>query len=416
MRISTIALANLRRRKAQAVFLATGIALGVGSVVAMLGLGSSIRHEIGTQLDRFGANITVTPKSDSLSLSYGGIAIPGVAIDNRPLTVEDAASIFAIPYRSRLSAVAPKLFGTLEVQGQPLVLAGVDFENELKVRPWWRVIGRVPRGPAEILLGSEAASALGLSEPNQPRASQTDPVHGHDHGSPESTAISNPGLASTAIMFAGYEHTVVGLLAETGGAEDRMVFVQLDRAQELLDRPGEISLIEISALCRDCPVEHIVEQIAEQVPDAEVSAVQQAVHAREATVERLGRFGTAVSLLILSIGGLFVFTTTSGSLVERTREIGLLRAVGFRKTHITVQLLVEIGAVSVIGGLMGWLLGTLGGWAALPYFAEAESSFEARLTLIPISVIAAAALGVLSSLYPIVRASRLDPAEAVRSV
>ncbi|MBY0375598.1 MAG: ABC transporter permease, partial [Bryobacteraceae bacterium] len=71
MRISTIALANLCRRKGRAVFLAAGIAIGVGTVVALLGLNSALREEIGSQMDRFGANIIVTPHSGNLALDYG---------------------------------------------------------------------------------------------------------------------------------------------------------------------------------------------------------------------------------------------------------------------------------------------------------------------------------------------------------
>ena len=195
-----------------------------------------------------------------------------------------------------------------------------------------------------------------------------------------------------------------------------MIFASLPAVQDLLEKPGELSLIEVAALCKDCPVEDIVAQIAEGLPHAKVTAVQQSVRAREETVGRLGRFSAAVSAVVLAIGALLIFTTMTGSVVERTREIGVLRAIGFRKTHIIRGLVIEVAVVSVLGGVLGWAAGTLVSWAALPYFAETEVGLELRPVLVPLAITAALLIGVLSSLYPILRASRLDPSEAVRYV
>jgi putative ABC transport system permease protein len=109
MRISTLAFANLNRRRGKAIFLMLGIAIGVGTIVALLSLSSSIQEEIGTQLDRFGANIVVVPQSDSLALDYGGVSVPGVTFDTHQLTNEDVAKIRQIPYHKRLSVIAPKV-------------------------------------------------------------------------------------------------------------------------------------------------------------------------------------------------------------------------------------------------------------------------------------------------------------------
>src|SRR5919107_6281487 len=165
MRISTIAWANLRRRKSRAALLVAGIAIGIATAVALLTLSRSIREEIGLQLDQYGANIVVVPKSDQLAVDYGGVAVAGVAFDVRPLTEEDARRIREIPYASRLAVVAPKLLGAAEAEGRQVVVAGVDFESELALKRWWRVVGEKPSGPADLLVGHDAALALGLIEP-----------------------------------------------------------------------------------------------------------------------------------------------------------------------------------------------------------------------------------------------------------
>src|SRR5678816_4299996 len=113
MRVSTIAFANLKRRKGKVLFLIVGISIGIGTAVALLSLSGSIKHEIGAQLDRFGANIVVVPQSNSLSLDYGGMAVSSVSFDVHQLTNEDAAHILDIEYRDRLSIIAPKILSAV---------------------------------------------------------------------------------------------------------------------------------------------------------------------------------------------------------------------------------------------------------------------------------------------------------------
>ncbi len=184
MRISTIAFANLKRRKGKALFLIVGISIGIGTAVALLSLSSSIKEEIGTQLDRFGANIMVVPQSNSLVLDYGGISVPGVSFDVQQLKNEDAQAVYDIPYRNRISIVAPKLIGAVEVAGpdkraQQIGLAGVDFKNELILKRWWHLIGRKPESDEDMIVGYEVARALSLIEPTHPE--QLQPVSHEQH-------------------------------------------------------------------------------------------------------------------------------------------------------------------------------------------------------------------------------------------
>ena len=152
MRISTIAFANLRRRKGKAFFLVSGIGIGIGTAVALLSLSGSLREEIGSQMDRFGANIVVTPHSDSLALDYGGVSVAGVSFDQHQLSNDDAAGVRRIPYRKRLSVVAPKLLGTVDVDGRRTLVAGVDFASELRLKKWWPLAGRAPESATYVLL------------------------------------------------------------------------------------------------------------------------------------------------------------------------------------------------------------------------------------------------------------------------
>ncbi len=422
MRISTIAFANLKRRKGKALFLIIGMAIGIGTAVALLSLSGSIKEEIGSQLDQYGANIVVVPQSNSLALDYGGISVSGASFDTHQLHDEDARNILEIPYGNRLSIVAPKLLGAVEVEGRQALLAGVDFESELRLKRWWKIVGQEPTREQDVLVGYEVARALSVIEPteapdSQPVSSMSD-MPDMPGMSPHRAAGDQGGfkIVRERLEIGGREHRVAGVIAQTAGPEDRMIFGGLAQVQSLLAKPGQLSLVEVSALCKDCPVEDIVAQISERLPHAKVSAIQQSVKARTETVERLTRFSAVVAAVVLAIGALMIFTTMMGSVMERTKEIGVLRAIGFRRTHIIKGLVIEVAVISAIGGLVGWATGLLATWAALPYFAETEIGLEIEPALALIAVAAALLVGILSSFYPILRASRLDPSEAVRYV
>jgi putative ABC transport system permease protein len=409
MRVSTLAFANLRRRKAKALFLMAGISIGIGTIVALLSLSSSIQEEIGAQLDRFGANIVIVPQSNRLALDYGGVSVPGVEFDVQQLHNEDIESIRQIRYRDRLSVIAPKVVSTADAEGQQVLLAGVDFKNELKLRRWWKITGAKPQTEQDVLLGYEAARGLAVI-----RLESSATHKSEHHASPDDGAPFT--LIRTEVTVAGQPHRVSGVIAPTGGPEDRMIFGSLQHVQTLTNRQNQINVIEVSALCKGCPVEDIVAQIQEKLPNAKVSAIQQAVKTRAEMVSRLAKFSASVSVIVLIIGGLMIFTTMMGSVVERTREIGVLRAIGFRRKHIVAGLLIEVIAISALGGYFGWAAGIVASWAALPYFSEAGVERQLHPALLGMAILSALLIASISSIYPALRASRLDPSEAVRSI
>lgn len=385
MKLRTIAFNNLRRRKARLAFLLAGLLIGIATVVTMLSLSAAMTAEVQHQMENFGANILITPKTDELALSYGGITLGGVSVDPRELPEADLARIETIPNRRNIAAVAPKVLGAVEVKGERVMLMGVAADREFHLKRWWSVEGRPLAERQELVAGSSVARRLGLK----------------------------PG---DSVEIEEFPFTVTGILRETGSQDDDLLIASLPTAQILLDKPGLVSLVEVAALCGDCPVEEMVEQLAAVLPEARVGAIQQVVKSRLHAIEQFQVFAFGVAVVVILIGALVVFVTMMGSVNERTREIGIFRALGFRRAHVARLILTEAAAVSLLAGVLGYLAGMLATGLLLPVLAEAHAQLVWDGTLAAGSLLLALFVGTLASLYPALHASRLDPTTALRTL
>ena len=163
MRLIDIAWNNLHRRKGKVLLLVLGLTIGVTTVVALQAITQTMEADVATKLDEFGANILIVPRSDSLSLSYGGLTVSSAAYDVGELTAQDADHILTIPNAANISVIAPKLLSAVELsaQGQDrlVLVAGVDFDQELRLKKWWRLIGRSPESDSQAIVGSRVASS-----------------------------------------------------------------------------------------------------------------------------------------------------------------------------------------------------------------------------------------------------------------
>ncbi|TRO84133.1 ABC transporter permease [Desulfuromonas acetexigens] len=385
MKLRTIAFNNLRRRKARLAFLLAGLLIGIATVVTMLSLSAAMTAEVQHQMENFGANILITPKTDELSLSYGGITLGGVSVDPREIPEADLARIETIPNRRNIAAVAPKVLGAVEVKGERVLLMGVAADREFQLKRWWSIEGRPLVERNELVAGHSVARRLGLK----------------------------PG---DSVEIEGFPFTVTGILRETGSQDDDLLIASLPTAQILLDKPGLVSLVEVAALCGDCPVEEMVEQIAAVLPEAKVGAIQQVVKSRLHAIEQFQVFAFGVAMVVILIGALVVFVTMMGSVNERTREIGIFRALGFRRAHVARLILIEAATVSLLAGVLGYLAGMLATGLLLPVLAEAHAQLVWDGTLAAGSLLLALLVGTLASIYPALHASRLDPTTALRTL
>lgn len=386
MKLHNISLNNLRRRKARVVFLTLGLMVGIATIVSLMTLTDSMSENIGRKLDEFGANILITPQSNDLSMSYGGISLGRVTFDQQEIREADLKAISTIKNSMNISSVSPKVLGGVQVQGKDVLLVGVNFDEELKMKQWWKIFGDIPKGDKELLLGSVAGDILDVM----------------------------PGDSLTV----GKEtYTVKGVLEQTGSQDDNLIFATLTESQKMLGKQGKISLVEVAALCAGCPIGDMVNQIAEVLPNAKVTAIQQVVESRVHALDQFRRFSYAMAGVVAFIGSLIVFVTMMGSVNERTTEIGVFRAIGFRKKHIMKIILLEAALVSLGAGLLGYGAGMGAAKLALPFMVEGKDALLVWKMSTPFGAVAlAVVVGLLASLYPALHASRKDPTEALRSL
>ena len=382
MKLYNISLNNLGRRKGKMIFLVLGLFIGIATIVTLLSITESMSRDIEESLDQFGANIVMVPKTDNLSLSYGGISLGGVSTHLVEFEEASIARIFEIENSKNLGAVSPKILGSAAINGKKVMLMGTDLFIELGLKTWWQFDGEIPK-EGELLLGAEAAANLGLK-------------------------------LGDAVEIEGRPFKATAILKPTGASEDSIVIGNLKEIQAVLGKEGKISMVEISAFCRGCPISDIVLQIAEKFPEGKVTALKQAVMSKMQSIEMFKSFSYGIAVLVVFIGSLLVFVTMMGSVNERTREIGIFRAIGFRRGHVMQIILLEAMLVGLAGGILGFLGGSGIAWAVMPYVVKDGSLAGINMTLGAVSLLLAVSLSLLASLYPAQKASKLDPSEALR--
>ena len=374
------------RRKAKMLFLVIGLIIGISTVVTLISITESMTKDIEERLNQFGANIIMVPKSENLSLSYGGIDVGGVNYEVKEFDQESLVNIRKIKNSKNLGVIAPKVLGQVIVKGKKVLLMGVIFEEELALKTWWfKKAGAFPKQKDEVVLGSQVAALLGIS-------------------------------VGDTIDLSGRQFKVATVLNSTGASEDNAIIAELGESQKVLNKEGKISMVEIAAFCQGCPISEMTLQIAEKFPDAKVTAMKQAVMSKMQSIELFKSFSLGVSILVIFIGSLLVLVTMMGSVNERTREIGIFRAIGFRRGHVMQIILLEALLLGIIGGFIGFILGNLTAYGIIPSVMKDGVFAGVNSSLGIISVLMAVGLSLLASLYPAYKASNMDPSEALRSL
>ena len=172
--------------------------------------------------------------------------------------------------------------------------------------------------------------------------------------------------------------------------------------------------MEVAALCSECPIEIIVDQIARVMPSADVKPIRQVMEQRMRSVAQFERFTIALLAILIALCALLIFTTVTGSVVERRKEIGIFRALGYSRRHIMKTVLFE----SLLIGTAAGITGITAALVVLRYFLSGWTGISAADIAAEPILFAAGFAGLLllvlvSTIIPARRAAAVDPVQAL---
>ena len=383
-----VASVGLRSRRLRAALSALGIAIGIAAMVAVLGISESSRSNLLSSLDRLGTNLLSVRGGEGFGFSGDG-ALPTTAeaMLSRIGPVEGVSSVTVVDADVRRTNLIPSTqTGGITVQATDPGLLDT-LRGRLADGEW---LDEARANLPVVVLGSVAAERLGI----------TDVADG------------------VQVWLGGHWFTVIGILEPIELAEDldRTVLIGEGIAASLFDtteNPGTIYLRadpdRIETVGRVLPATANPES-----PDTvEVARPTDAIEAKAAASNAFTALFLGLGAVALLVGGVGIANVMVISVLERRSEIGLRRALGATRRHVSAQFLAEALLLSALGGVTGVLLGA--GVTAAYDLARGWTIVIPVVGLVG-GVVAALLIGAVAGLYPATRAARLEPTDALRTV
>lgn len=376
---------GLSSRVARAVLTATGIAIGIAAIVAVLGISASGRADLLATLDELGTNLLrVEPGAGIFGT---GSEVPEDAAD-MTLRIRPVQQV-TVTTSAEATVRRNDLIPELETSGISVLAADIDLLEVLRGDvDHGRFIDAATAQVPTMVLGPVAAARLGIED--------LDPT---------------PRLYVDGNWF-----TVVGIMAPMAIHPDleRAAVIGYPVAEALFETTRSPTTIYVRAQPDfiDEVAEVLPATVNPEQPDAvQVSRPSDALDARRAADEALTNLLIGLGAVALLVAGVAIANIMVISVLERRMEIGVRRAIGATRGHIRLQFLIESMLLAGIGGVIGIGLGAV---ITVGYAASRDLTVAVPPQGLALSVLAALAIGAVAGLYPAIRASRIPPAEAVR--
>jgi putative ABC transport system permease protein len=408
---------SLSKRKSRIAIAVISVIMGAAIATALLSVSMDVSEKVGYEFRKYGANLMIVPESDTIEIGFPGVDF-GSVTDQKYINESDLWKIKTISWRNNVLGFTPLLYQVVTIgedeNEQSAVLVGTYFNKDVEIldpyspnddllfntgiqsiSPWWNVNGNWIENPDDIvssMIGVNVAEKLDL------QIDDTFTIRYNQNYEDSSNETS-------------YELKVIGII-NTDGHEDNQIFVNLHVAQNLSGLFGKVHTVQVSALCTACPVETFAEEIQGEIPYVEGRTVKQLVSAEMNILGKIEDMMFLVTIVALLASALGVMTTMTTSVIERRKEIGLMKSIGAENKSIISLFLSEAALIGVIGGFLGYVVGIiLSQFIGMSVFG---TSISPRLEVIPIALGISVGVSLLASILPVRKAVGVEPAIVLR--
>ena len=412
----------LIRQRGRFFLIALTVALGVSLAAAMLNVMFDVGDKVNQELKAFGANITVAPKNASLLNDVYGVGSDSG--HKEYLNEEDLGKIKTIFWTNNIVAFTPMLNGTVSVNGQNVNLTGTWFNYHMtlqtgdafdtgveEMKSWWQIDGDWPKDNTDqVLVGQKLAESLQVKTGDTLSYRRADGTQG--------------------------QFVIAGIVSG-GGNEDNAILASLPVVQQALNLKGKVSEIEVSAITTPendlarkaaanperlsqaereiwyCTayVSSIAFQIEEVVNNSSARPVRQIAESEGKILDKTQLLMLLITVLSLISAALGVSNLVSANVMERSREIGLMKALGAKNYEVILMILTETLIAGILGGIVGYFIGM--GFAQVIGYTVFGSAIANNIIVVPIVGALMVAVILLGSVPAIRTLLSLQPASVL---
>ncbi len=401
---ASIAFKNLRRRGIRSWLTLIGIFIGIATVVSLISLGGGLRQAIVSQ---FGVGST-----EVIEVQAGGLnsfGPPGTSVSN-PLTEDDVDAI------SRLNSVD-------EAIGRKIITVRVEFNDILVIGTASNVAEGNKRDLAYEIMDIEPMEGRLLDDGDSGEV-----ILGNNFYFEDKSGFDKAIRVGNSITLNDNKYQVVGILEKKGSFIFDSIILLNEQDIDTISTEGDnVDYIEVKVKSRDLvgAAELEIEELLRDRRDVKIGEEDFQVSTPEASLSTVNQVLTGIQVFVVMIaaisiivGSLGIVNTMTTSVLERTKEIGIMKAIGAKNSDIFYQFFIEAGLLGLVGGAVGILFGIAIGYFgtfAINTFLGASTAPEINWILILFTFLGSFCIGAISGIVPAWRAARQRPVEALRS-
>jgi putative ABC transport system permease protein len=387
MNFFKLALKNLLRRRGRTVLTIAGVAIAVAALFSLSAFREGYEKQLTREMDNMGIHLLAVPKGcpyEAASLIMHGGVIPKYLSN---VDLEEARSIDGI------EIATPMLLHQFYKDDKAHVVYGIISSDMQRLKPWWKVEGRFFTDEEKnvMVIGGNLAEAEGLK-----------------------VGDVLPSFGETKEPF-----NIVGILQSTGGQDDEFHFLPLAEAQRVFNKEGLLTTIAV----RVNDITRIADIGAEleTIPEVQVVTMTQVMGTILNLVGSAQTLLTSVIIIAIIISAVGIINTLLMSVNERSREFGMMKAIGASGFDIGKLVMIETLCITVSGGIAGAIFAIVGSRVIegfvkniIPY-APSGQIISPDPSLIALCLLFTVAIGLICGIYPALKSSRLSPIAAIRS-